>query len=444
MIELIRLARPIVVARSGIIMLTMVDMIMVGHFDPTELAYQAIGLSLFMPMVVIGMGLLTGTLVLCANCYGAGNLAGCGEAWRRSLPYAFGLGTIGLAVTLPGEWLLTAAGQSPDLAAYGGEVMWINGLSLPAFLVFMTTAFFLEGIKRPRPWMVTITLANVLNLVLNWILIYGNFGAPEMGAAGAAWATTAARWFVVVALVAYVWRMRDGADFAVRRSPDLRLHTWRAQRQIGYAASVSVGVESCAFATLSLFAGWLGALPLAAFSVCFNLITMVFMISLGIGAATAVTVGVAYGGRQVRRIGRAGWNGVAANSVAMIVIGALFVVTPGLIARIFTNDAALISIAGPMIAFLAFVLIVDGGQAVLANALRGRRDVWVPCGLQILAYVAIMVPAAYFFTFTLNNGAVGLLEGVLLASTVSILLQGWRFEWLARRDRSEPIAAQQI
>ena len=433
--ELIRLAAPIILARSGIILMITVDIIMVGHYSSQELAYQSIALALIMPMIVIGLGLLMGTLVITAYHYGAGEHHGCGRAWRNSLPYALCLGLMGMVSALFGEPILLFFGQSPDLAANGGEIMRISGYGLPAFMVFLTTAFFLEGVKRPVPWMVLMLVANVVNLVLNWILIFGKFGLPEMGAEGAAWATTAARWFVAISLVAYVLTMKDHRRFAILGYSKLSWRAWKQQRRIGYAASIGLGAETCSFAVLSIFAGWLGPLPLAAFALTFNLITMVFMVTLGLGSATSIRVGIAHGGNNHDDLTRAGWTGLGANTVAMTAFGVLFLFAGKPLAELFSNDPALISVATPMIAFTAALLVVDGGQGIMANALRGRQDVWIPCGMQIFAFIGVMIPGAYLLVFMGDQGAIGLLQGMLIGSGVSISLLSWRFYKLAQWDR---------
>lgn len=433
--ELIRLAVPIILARSGIVLMITVDIIMVGHYSSQELANQSIALALIMPMIVIGLGLLMGTLVITANLFGAGQLHGCGKAWRNSLPYALCLGLMGMVSAFFGEPILLFLGQSPDLAASGGEIMKISGYGLPAFMVFLTTALFLEGVKRPVPSMVFLLVANVVNLVLNWILIYGKFGYPEMGAEGAAWATTAARWFVAMSLVAYVWTMKDRRRFAIRGGSKLGWRAWKQQRRIGYAASIGLGAETCSFAVFSIFAGWLGTLPLAAFSLTFNLITMVFMVTLGLGSATSIRVGIAHGGNNHDDLARAGWTGLGANTVAMAAFGVLFLVAARPLAELFSNDPALISVATPMIAFTAVLLVVDGGQGIMAYALRGRQDVWIPCGMQIFAFFGVMIPVVYLLVFMGDQGAIGLLRGILIGSGVSFGLLLWRFYKLARWDK---------
>ncbi len=432
--ELARLALPIVLARSGIMLMTTADIVMVGHLNSQELAYQSIGLSLIMPMVVIGLGLLSGTLIMSANRFGAHDLTACGAVWRNSLPYALCLGIAGMGVAIFGEAILTLTGQSPSLSLHGGEVMRVSGYGLPAFMILLTTAFFLEGIKRPGPWAIIVLGANVLNILLNWALIYGEAGFPTLGALGAAWATTIARWFIAIALVVYVVKMEDHWRFATR-GPLFRVTSiWRQQRRIGYATGIGVGADSCAFAVLGIFAGWLGPLPVAAFALTFNLITMVFMVTLGIGSATAVRVGIAHGRNDSSGVMVAGWTGLAANSIIMLAFGGLFIIEADTIAAIFTDDAALILTAIPMVGFIAYVLLIDGGQSVIANALRGRQDIWTPCAIQLISYFGVMVPVAYYLAFLAEHGAMGLVESMLISSILAICLLAYRFNLLSSRD----------
>ena len=185
--ELVRLAAPIVVSRSGFLLMVMADTVMTGRFDAAELAYLAIGLGLIMPMLVTSLGLIMGTLVLTANSFGAGRLKGCGPVWRRSLNYAFVLGVVCIGIGYFGYEVLLLTGQTRDVAMHGGEIMWIVSLGLPGHLLFLSSAFFLEGIGRPSHGMVIMILANVLNVVLNWLLIDGPWLSEPMGAAGAAW-----------------------------------------------------------------------------------------------------------------------------------------------------------------------------------------------------------------------------------------------------------------
>lgn len=433
--ELTRLAAPVIVARAGIMTLALVDTVMVGRYAVAELAYQSIGLAPSTVLVVIAYGLLLGTLVGAATAIGRGRDAEAGAAWRRSLPYAVGIGVLGLAICQAGEAILRLTGQTADLAAGGGAVMAAIGWGLPGLTLFVATSFFMEGIRRPVPAMLAMLVANLLNIVLNWVLVYGHLGAPALGAVGSAWATTAVRWSGAVLLIGYVWHMADRDRFAVRVRPTGGWRAWAAQRRIGYATAASIGMESTAFAVVQVFAGWLGALALAATAIALNVIAIAFMVALGLASATAVRVGTAHGRRDRRGLALAGWTGLGLNSLVMAAIGVGLLLGGEAVAGAYATDPGLIALAAPMVAFVAWILVVDGGQAVMANALRGRGDAWVPTLSHALSYFGVMIPAAWLLAFPLDRGAPGLLEGVLVASIVSAGLLTARFHGLALADR---------
>jgi len=175
---------------------------------------------------------------------------------------------------------------------------------------------------------------------------------------------------------------------------------------------------------------------LGAFSVAFQMLAMFFMVALGIGTATAVCVGHALGAKKPRDIALAGWTGLAINSLVMAGFGAVLILTADQLAAIFTTDSALIERAAPMIAFISIVLIADGGQAVMAQALRGRAETWAPAAMHIISYLVIMIPLAWLLTQKLARGPMGLFESIFIASVVSLALLSFRFWWLGRGDEA--------
>ena len=218
---------------------------------------------------------------------------------------------------------------------------------------------------------------------------------------------------------------RRGTDMGPSAMRAAGLHT--RLRSLGYAASIGGGADSLAFATLTMIAGWIGASTLAAFALTFNIMTMIFMITLGVGSATAVHVGVAYGARDIGAASRAGWLGLGLNSVAMAVCGGVLLIFGNQVAGLFSGDPALIALVAPMLGLLSVILLVDGGQSVLANALRGARDVWLPCAIQVSSYFLLMIPLAYMLAVSSGHGGMGLMYGFLVASTVSFILLIRRF-----------------
>ena len=434
--EMFRLAPAIVLARSGMILIILADTIMVGHFNGLHLGYLSIGMSLVQPLVITSLGLIMGTLVLSAHHFGAGQYLECGRVWRRSIAYAGGLGAISAVVCLFGETFLTWTGQSEELAREGGKVMAVLGLGVPGHLLFLASSFFLEGIRRPTPGLVVMIIANVINFGLNAMFIAGDFvafGIPD-GAVGAATATTISRWFLAFGLIGYVLVMRGQETLGVRNRAGGGWRAWRHQRRLGYATGASLASESGAFTTVQQFAGWLGALPLAAFTVAFYLLVTSFMIAIGLGAATAVRVGNAHGREDAPDMALAGWTGLGLTFIVTVALGAAMYAFDETLVRLITDDPAVILLSVPLVFWVALVLVTDGMQAVMANALRGRQDVWMPCLMQTFVFFGIMVPVTWYLIFPLGHGAAGMFQGVGIATLVATIMLSLRFYQLYKED----------
>ncbi|RJF84885.1 MATE family efflux transporter [Azospirillum cavernae] len=431
--ELLRLAAPVIVSRAGLMVMMAVDTAIVARYSAQELAFYGLAHLPGNIMVGTGVGLLMGTVMIAAHALGAGNEAECGRSWRRSMPYALLLGVIFALISLLGVPLFRLGGQTEEMAQGGAAVLAVLGLGAPGMMLFITTGFFLEGIKRPLPGMVVMILGNLANGLLAWALVWGHGGFPAMGAVGSAWATTIVRWAMGLSLVAYAWWMSDHARWQVR----VPVADWWSgagrQRHLGYAAGLSIGVESGAFAALGLFAGMVSPLALGSYTVGLNLIALPFMAAVGLGSATAVRVGVAYGQGDKRDMAMAGWTGLGVTSAILAAVGVLYYALPEQIGAIYTTDPELLASVAPLIAFGAWILVADGGQTVMSNALRGRHDAWMPTALHFISYAVVMIPVSALLVFGLERGARGLFEGILIASVVSVSVLSLRFAHLSHR-----------
>ncbi len=433
--ELVRLALPQIASRSGMLVMAVVDTAMVGRFAADELAYQALGNAVTIPLFVTSLGLLLGTLVITARTLGSGRIDRLGAVWRRATVYAVALGAICMVVAFTGEWVLVATGQSEDLVRGGGEVVRVLALGLPFMMIYLASAFFLEGLKRPVAPMVFMIVANLFNLLFNWMWVYGNLGFDAMGAVGSAWATTSIRILLAAVTVAYVWNLHDREALGIRKKAGGGWRDWAGQRRIGYSAGGSQLVESIAFAAMSFIAGLLGALALAAYSIAFQVLALIFMTAIGIGSASAVMVGHAWGRGDTAEMSRAGWTGLGLNTIAMGFFGVLVVAFSPYLAQAFAKDPALIELATPLIAFISLLLIFDGGQAVLGHVLRGRGEIWFPVAAHTVSYGVILLPLAIVLALPMGRGVMGILEAILIASAFSLCILAWRFHRLAKRDQ---------
>ena len=431
--DLARLSVPVMVSRVGILTMAVVDTIIVGRFASDELGFLSLGVAIYLPYLLTVMGLMVGNTVFAAQAYGRGDLGACGGAWRRSLPIALAFGAFGLGLGLHAEGILLATGQSAEMSAGAGRVFLILALGYPGNFLYFAAAFLLEGIRRPRPAAVAIIVANAVNLAGDLVLVNGMFGLPALGAEGSAWTTTGVRTALAVALMAYVWWMPDRRRLGVRTPADWRWRGWRLQRTVGYAAAVAIAVEVGAFTVVNLFAGWLGVVQLASFTIVLNVLSVLFMAANGIGTATSVRVANAFGRGNRTRWVMAGWSGLAATLGIMAVAGvAMAVFAEGLVG-IHTNDPAVLAAAVPVMLLASLIPLADGGQALMSRALWGRSDVWVPTLLQAIAFLACMLPLALWLGFGLERGVAGLFEAMIVSIILLFVLLCGRFAALARR-----------
>ena len=432
---LLNLAWPVVISRVGILTLGITDTVMVGRYASEHLAYLGIGMVPSNIFILIMIGLLMGTSVLVSNRFGAGDYEKTGDVLWHALPWGFAIGLVGFAFCYFGEFWLLLSGQDAELAAKGGRVSIIAGLSLPLAALHMTTGFFLEGIRNPRPGMVIMIAANIVNIFANYILVYGMYGVPEMGAEGSIWATFIVRCMQVIAIFSYVWFFIDHEKFGLRK-PKISWKGGAELRRIGYASGISMGLENGAFNALVLFAGFLGTAAVAAHVIMINVFALFFMMGLGFGVATAVSVGNANGAGDMRQVSRWAWLGLSIQSVVMVVAGLLMLLTAKQTGAFFSNDPEVYKLAAAMIAWVAMALVFDTGQSLLAMALRARGDTWAPTFIHVIAYGVVMIPLAYVMIFPLGRGAMGLADGVILGTFVPFILVMLRYRWLDKRQLS--------
>jgi len=432
--SIVRLAVPVVATRTGILILVAVDIAMTGRAGELELAYLSIGIAPQILLLLIGIGMLFGTAVLVSQADGAGEPHLCGRIWRLAAIHALGMGVVFGGLCFGGEWFFNLVGQESGVARGGGDVMAMFGWGMPAIFLAVATWLFLEGIGRPIPGMVVIIGANLLNALLNWLFIYGNLGAPEMGATGAVLATTIVRWVMAAVLVGYVLIMPGHDRYGVRGT---MRGTWaraRVFQRIGVPFAIAQGIEASAFSAVILFAGYIGTASVGGYQIAQNLIALAFMCAIGVGTATGVRVGNAVGRGDQAGIRWAGWTGTFVVAVVMIFAGVLFLGAPETLVGIYSQDAAVIAAAVPTVMVAAGMTVFDGAQGVLMSALRGAGDIWIPVLFHCIAFWGFMVPAAALFAFTWGFGTPGLMLGAWVGVLIASILLALRFHLISNRQ----------
>ena len=440
--ELIRLCGPAVAMRIGIMTIAMVDTALVGHYATQHLAWLNLAnQSMIMFVLVVGLGLMSSIIVYAANALGVEDYRECGRVWRRSLPLAAVFSVIAVLFVWPTDFWLSLLGQNEATIRESGKLIKILALGIPGHMLFITCTMFLEGVKRTDVGFYVILAANFVNLALDYVLIYGHLGFPEMGAEGSAWASTGVRWFMALSALAYVWFSPSLARYELRTPHGQRWSDWKDQRSMGYASAVSVAAEILAFSGLAVFAGWLGTVELASHGVMFQVIGVPLMIAIGIGVGGSVRTGITYSRRDR-------WDSILATVSATLLclmvctlfaVVIYFYVEPAL--TIFTNDDAIIALLVPLTVIFTFGMVFDGAQMVISMSLRGFKETWWPTALQAFSFCFVMLPACYLLSFGAGWGMKGLMAGTAIGVTVAWILQMARFFWLVRPGSIDKLSA---
>jgi len=344
--------------------------------------------------------------------------------------HAFVLGCVFTGLAQAGVWFYHQMGYETGLADGAGNVVAVLNFGLPGQLVYAASILFLEALNRPGPGLVIMIAANFVNAVLNWLLIDGDIA---LGAEGAAWATTISRWLIAAAAVIYILSMKDAHKFNITGRLDEWRNIGKKLRHLGYPLGLAQGLESAAFASLTLFAGHISGQAAGGFQIVMTVVAFCFMAAIGVGTATAVHVGMAIGRRDQQQMLLSGWAGLFAITIFMAMMAVAITLFPNALARIFTDDPALLAIVVPTLLVGAIILVCDGAQGVLMGALRGAGDVWVPTALHLCSFLLVMVPAAGWLSLRTSLGTPGLMWGTLCGVTLAALLLAGRFHIISKR-----------
>ena len=430
--DLLHLAWPVVLARIGIMTMGLTDAIVVGNHSGEQLAFHALAWTPTAILVTTSVGLMMGVQVMTARMLGEGRTHDVGAVFRRGVVYALQIGIACMVgLILIGPWGLRHANLADGLGEGAGGPLVIFALSMPAYLVSVAAQFFLEALHKPKAGMWAMWVANGVNLALNLLLVPDLLGIGWSGAAASAWATFFARLSLAVFLVWYILRLPEARALGVFDRPRRDVLAEREQRKVGYGAGSSYFIEVAAFGAMTFIAGQLGAVETTAWTIVLNLSAIVFMVPMGLSAATAVLVGRAYGAGDGPGVMRAGLVGVGVVAVLATVIALLVWPTAPWLASAYNRDQALLAVAVPALVLATLFFVADAIQVVAASANRAAGDVWWPTIMHFVSYTAIMMPLGWWLAHRI--GVDGLVWAVIIASLVSATLLTGRFIRVARR-----------
>lgn len=418
-----RLGGPLLVNNLSVTGMSFADTVMAGQLGAVDLAGLAIGVAYFHLFMFIGMGLLLAVSPAVAHAYGADDTAAVTRYARQSWWLALALSVVLVAGLWQVGWVLPAIGIAPEILPVATGYVHAMSLGMPAFVAFFALRFTSEGLGNTKPIMYIAFLGLLLNVINNWIFMYGKFGMPRLGAIGCGVATAISLWMMFVALLAYTKRHLAYRPFAFfeRLEPPNAAVLGELLR-LGLPIAGSILAEGGLFTAAALIMGVMGAITAGAHQIALNFAAFMFMVPLSISSATTIHVGhiLGKGDRDAARA--AGLTGIGMCFCVMALSACGMVLWNEQIAALYTKDQVVRNLAATLLLMAAIFQVSDGLQVGAAGALRGFKDTAIPMLMCVFSYWIVGFPLAYFLGIRQMLGPsyvwLGLTAGLTVASVL--------------------------
>jgi len=445
----LKLAFPVMLTQFGAALVGLADSIMVGHYGTTDLAAVSFSNALFFTVMVFAMGALMGITPLVGHVHGrmekllkegttddeiAHKHEQITSLLTNGLVFTGLMSVLSLAILAPCIGVLDLFGQEPEVTVCARPYYILIVLSIVPFLLFTFSKQFLEGLGNTTIAMLITIGCNLLNILLNWVLIFGHWGFEAMGAEGAGWATLIARCLMPVcffiAMVSktewrrYIVSMRW---FLITRREVENLIT------IGFPIGLQSFAEAFLFTASFVIIGWINKEALAAHHIANQMADLTFMLALGIGSATTIRVSHQLGKGDLQAVKMASHASVHLCLLMNTIGAAIMIFGRNIIPYIFTSDPEVIPIASTLLVIAGTLQYADGLQCIGAAMLRGIQDVRVPMRIAMFAYIGVALPLGLALTFPMGLGAKGMWIAFVIALAIPAVLFHVRFHRQMKR-----------
>lgn len=426
-----KLGMPLILSNLAQFAIHITDTVMLGWYDVTALAAAVIAGTLFFVTFIVGAGFSQAVTPLAAAAAEDGDEVQVRRVTRMGLWLSI---MYGLAVTMPFFWaedILIAIGQDADVAALAHVYLQIVIWQMVPALIVMTLKAYLAALELTAIILWATIGAAVMNAIVNYALIFGNWGAPELGIRGAAIASVCVTVVSVVILTVYI----------LRKLPQYELfkNFWRSDREImarvfrlGWPIGLTSLAEGGLFSASAVMMGWIGAIELAAHGIAIQLASMTFMVHIGFSQAATVRAGRALGRRDEALLRRGGITAIGMSALFAMLTSLVFLAIPETLVSFFVDPDEpardmLLRVGASLVIVAALFQLVDGLQVMALGLLRGVQDTTVPMVMATISYWVIGMPTSYLLAFTLGYGAIGLWLGLVIGLAVAAVLLLWRF-----------------
>ena len=446
----LKVALPVMLTQLGASLVGLFDSIMVGHYATVDLAAVSFANALFFAVMVFAMGALMGLTPLVGFQVGdsakhpdskSANEHNIASLLQNGISFTILLSVLMLVILCGCLPFFDYMGQDPEVIRVARPYYILIVISIVPFLFFCLQKQFLEGLGNTVVAMVITLVMNLLNILLNWVFIFGHWGCPAMGATGAGIATLISRIGMTLCFTAVIVIRRDWRHYLQLFS--LKMASWQEVKHLA-KIGIPIGIQSLTefliFALSFIIVGWISKEALAAQQVANQIADLTFMLAQGIGAATTIRVSHQLGRGDLYAV-RMASNASIHLVLLMNTIGAVLMISlRNYIPLVFTNDPKVIEIASTLIVFAGLFQYADGLQNVGGAMLRGITDVKVPVVIAFFSYILVGQTVGIVCAFPLGMGASGIWVGFIVGLTLAAVLLHTRFNKLYRRMVSRAAA----
>ncbi|MFC5283931.1 MATE family efflux transporter [Pedobacter alpinus] len=429
------LAYPVVISQLGHMFTMVADSVMVGQLGTIPLAACALGNSILGVFLVSGIGISQGITPLVAQENGKNNKSICGKYLEQGVIISVITGIILFAMVALIAQKLSILGQPTDVEIATKDYLLIIGASIIPLMVYQSFRQFAEGLEYTKQAMYVSIIGNIINIIFNFLLIYGWFGFPAMGLVGAGIGTLISRIFMAIGMAYYVIKSKNFTPYIEKfriQKPDFT----KIKRifKLGLPISLQYFFEIGAFSGAAIMVGWIGAQELAAHQIAINLAAFTYMGASGIGVAATIKAGNALGKNDFKDLKLSAISSYHLVIIYMLITAFVFLTCNTILPWIYIKDESVILIASQLLIVAAFFQISDGIQVVGVGILRGLSDVKIPTIITLIAYWVIGLPLGYILGFTFEMGPIGIWISLSLALTAAAILLYCRFRNLVKKQ----------
>jgi len=428
----LKIAYPVMLGQLGHVLVALADNLMVGQLGAAELAAVSLGNSLIFIALSLGIGFSFAITPLIAEADGANDIDAGRDYFQHGVIMCTLNGILLFFLLLLAKPILYALNQPPEVVALAIPYMEIVAFSLIPLMTFQAFKQFADGLSQTKYAMYATLVSNIVNIIFNYLLIYGFWIFPRLELEGAAIGTLISRFFMLWFLWLILKRKTKFAQyFTTFKRDHLNKNVFKRLFALGFPTALQMFFEVAIFTATIFLAGILGTNPQAANQIALNLSSMTFMIAVGLGVTATIRVGNQKGMHNYKELRRIALSTFLLIFIIQSIFALMFILTKDILPTFYLDNVEVIVLASQLLIVSAIFQLSDGIQVVVLGALRGLQDVKVPTIICFIAYWIIGFPISYYFGKAEQLGSMGIWLGLLAGLTASAIMLYIRFNYLS-------------